>query len=812
MKRTLTRQLTVLLTTLLVQAPAAAGRQQPQQTPAPSRPAPTQTPTPAPVQDVPDWLQNLPSGPAPSQGPIQILPPGVPQTVEHDEDDVVRITSNLVQIDAVVTDKKGRQVTDLKPEEFEILADGKPQKITNFSYVRNVAEPEAAPAPPAGDSSGVAGAAPPPARLRPEQVRRTVAFVFNDLEMSWESVYYARNAIKKFVEEQMQPGDFVAILPTSGGSGALQQFTNDKRLLAAAIKNLRWQPRFGGAGVRPFEAPSFDTRNFDPRSFDTPFAARSPLEDSEAERYYRTQRRERFSVGTLNALDAVVGALRDLPGRKSLVLLSDGIPLPPPEEDTGRVLAGINRVIESANRASVIIYTVDSRGLQTLNLFDAASSGLPSPQQMMALSTSRARELSDSQIGLRKLAEETGGVAYVNSNDIGGGVRRALEDQRGYYLIGYRPDEETFERDTGRLRYHKLTLRVTRPGLKVRTRQGFFGFTGKTLTPATVPRTRAQQLRAALVSPFPAGGVGLRLTSIFGRDPKQGAYVRSFMHIDGRDLTFRRQADGTYKSVIDVVALTFGVKGLIVGEVNVTHTLKATERGYKHIQEAGLLFNMVVPTKKPGGYQLRVAVRDSSTERTGSASQYVEVPDVKKGRLALSGLVVKAFEAAPAAPPAAPAPKRPAAAAPPEPETAAPAENVPPPANVPAPEATKDEGPAPPSSDPQGTPAVRRFRRGAVVDYGFYIYNAKADRADGKPRLQTQMRLFRDGKVVFEGKLQPFDARPLNVEGDIGAGGRFRLGREIVPGEYALQLVVIDTLAKEKHRVATQWIDFEVVE
>ena len=798
MKRTLTRLLTILLTSLLVQAPLAA-RQQPQPTPTPAQPAQTQTPTPAttpaPAPDVPDWLKNLPTGPAPSQGPIQIVPPGVPQTVEHDEDDVVRITSNLVQIDAVVTDKKGRQVTDLKAEEFEILADGKPQKITNFSYVQNVPDPEATPAPLAGDKSNVA--APPPARLRPEQVRRTVAFVFNDLEMSWESVYYARRAIQKFVEEQMQPGDFVAILPASGGSGALQQFTNDKRLLYAAIKNLRWLPQFGRNNIRPFEAPNFDTA--------------SAFEESEAERSYFTQRRERFSVATLNSLDAVVGALRDLPGRKSLVLLSDGIPVPPPEEDSGRVLAGLNRVIESANRASVIIYAVDSRGLQTLNIFDAASSGAPSIEQMSSLMSSRGRELSDSQVGLRKLAEETGGVAYVNSNDIGGGVRRALEDQKGYYLIGYRPDEGTFDPVTGRMRYHKLKLNVTRPGLKVRTRQGFFGFEGKSVTPATVPRTRAQQIRAALVSPFPAGGVSLRLTSFFAHDRKEGAFVRSFIHIDGRDLTFRRQPDGTYKSVIDVVALTFGTKGLVVGEANTTQTVTVSERAYKQILQAGILYNMIIPTKKPGGYQLRVAVRDTTSERTGSASQYIEVPDIKKGRLALSGMIIKSEEATPAQPVTPVPTPKPKPAAPPEPETAAAAENVPP-SNVSKPEEPPAEGPALPPANPQGTPAVRRFRRGSVVEYGFYIYNAKQDRAGGKPKLQTQVRLFRDGKLVFEGQVRPFDAQPFNVQGDIGAGGRLQLGKILVPGEYALQMIVTDLLAKEKQRVAAQWIDFEIVE
>lgn len=348
--------------------------------------------------------------------------------------------------------------------------------------------------------------------------------------------------------------------------------------------------------------------------------------------------------------------------------------------------------------------------------------------------------------------------------------------------------------------------------LKVRTRRGFFAFEGKSVTPATVPRTRAQQLHAALVSPFPAGGVSLRLTSYFGNDRKEGLFIRSLVHVEGRDLTFRRQPDGTYKSVLDVVALTFGARGLVVNEANVTHTVTATESVYKQILSAGLLYNMVVPTNKPGGYQLRIAVRDSASERTGSASQYVEVPDVKKGRLALSGIVIKLEESTLAGQPAAsvPAPKRPAS--PPEPVTAAEAENVPPPSNVSAPEATLANGPAPPPSDPQGSPAVRRFRRGSTVDYGFFIYNSKADRADGKPRLQTQLRLYRDGKLVYEGKVLPFDAQVQNIQGDVGVGGQLYLGKVLVPGEYSLQMVVTDLLAREKQRVAAQWIDFEIVE
>ncbi|HEY0170257.1 MAG TPA: VWA domain-containing protein, partial [Pyrinomonadaceae bacterium] len=213
MKRTVPRALTLALAAALLQTAAPA------QTPSPTTPAQT-------------W---------PPAAPPTMQTPPAERDVDADADDVVRITTNLVQLDAVVTDKQGRQVTDLKADEFEVLVDGKPQALTHFSYVSNVGATR-----PAAAADAAPGPGAPPARLRPEQVRRTVAFVFNDLQMSWESVHHARRAIKKFVDEQMEPGDLVAIIPTSGGSGALQQFTSDKRLLGAAVKNLRWYPQFGG--------------------------------------------------------------------------------------------------------------------------------------------------------------------------------------------------------------------------------------------------------------------------------------------------------------------------------------------------------------------------------------------------------------------------------------------------------------------------------------------------------------------------------------------------------------------------------------
>src|SRR5881227_2557408 len=181
-----------------------------------------------------------------------------------EKDDVVRITSNLVQVDAVVTDKKGNPVTDLRPEDFEIYEDNRPQKITNFSFVsvEPGAQPAGTPAPESATAhahtrTGEAVAPVPPVHLRPEEVRRTFALVVDDLGLSFESMHFVRNALRKFVDEQMQPGDLVAIILTGAGVGALQQFTSDKRLLYAAIDRVKWNSR-GRAGIAAF-APIEDS-------------------------------------------------------------------------------------------------------------------------------------------------------------------------------------------------------------------------------------------------------------------------------------------------------------------------------------------------------------------------------------------------------------------------------------------------------------------------------------------------------------------------------------------------------------------------
>ncbi|MDQ1557388.1 MAG: hypothetical protein QOD32_448 [Pyrinomonadaceae bacterium] len=745
------------------------------------------------------------SQPAPAQtAPRQTTPPPASQQPAPDDDgddEVVRITTNLVQVDAVVVDKKGKQVTDLSADEFEIFEDNRERKITNFSYVLNETEPRpAAETNVASRKSGDKTVVPPPApprRLRPEQVRRTMALVVDDLGLSFESTSFVRESLRRFVNEQMQPNDLVAIIRTSAGVGALQQFTSDKRQLHAAIDRVKWY--MGGRGGVSVFAP-----------LDGGASQPLPGKETEEDRQVRGAdaiaaeledfREEIFAVGTLGALNFVVRGMRDLPGRKSVLLMSDGFALYTTDRGRGRsdrVLQSLRQLTDLANRASVVVYSIDARGLIVPG-FSAADnlSGL-SAQQIEDNMRERSNMIFDTQSGLAYLSQQTGGFLIKNNNDITGGIRRVVEDQKGYYLLGYRPEGATFDR-----RFHRISVKVKRPGLKVRTRTGFFGIRDEETRP--LRRTREQQLLAAITSPFASPEVRLRLTTYFGNTAGDGSFMRSMLHLDAKDVKFSQEPDGKYKAVLDVVAVTFGDNGRIIESLDRIHTLTLPENLYRRVLRDGITYNMNVPVKKAGAYQLRMAVRDTATERTGSASQFIEVPDLKKNRLALSGLIMTGADEATAkvgakvgATDTAAADASPASAT--EENGGAAASGV----NATA--AEVDE------ADALSGPAVRRFRQNAGLALGYAIYNARLDKATGRPQLTTQTRIYRDGKLVFGGKEQPVDVQmPYSDLKRIGILAQLQLGTLLAPGEYVLQIIVTDTLRNDKHRVATQWIDFEV--
>lgn len=717
--------------------------------------------------------------PAPAQEPATKPARQQPTPSPQDQDEVVRITTSLVQVDAVVTDSNGQQVTNLTADDFEVREDNRVQKITNFSYVSTESRLPI----PATASRNVPGNVPlvPPRRLRPEQVRRTIALVVDDFGLSFGSIHFVRQALRKFVDELTQPDDLVAIVLTSGSAGALQQFTSDRRILYAAIDRVRWNPRSRGQGEAP--APGFG---------DSTQTVLGNLQQF---------REDLFTVGTLGTLRYIVGGMRQLPGRKSVLLFSDGFKifltnLPPlnmnnpdtgrdPSDTRDRILDSLKRLTDLANRSSVVIYTLNASGLKTYNE-DAATdlSGMRLNQggdQFTDRLLNKRIDSFDSQTGLSYLGQQTGGFSVYGTNDLVSGIKRVLDDQKGYYLIAYHPEESTFASGKeGYKHFHKIVVKAKRPGLRVRSRTGFYGVPDEVARP--VPRTRNEQLIFALDSPFKATGIDLRTTSLFANDAQTGSFMRTLLHINARDLTFTEEPGGWHASSFDVLAVTFGNSGQVVDQMGRTHTIRVGEKAYSRIIEHGFDYLITVPVKKPGAYQLRVSLRDTASERLGSASEFIEVPDLTKNRVALSGIILSGSE---------PAAQR--------------GENAPTPAQAlaqPESEVT--------AADTQAGPTLRRLRRGMTLKYAYVIYNAQLNRATQKPQLTTQMRLYREGQQIFAGRVQPLDSTGQKDFKRIEVDGGLIIGPQLAPGEYVLQVTVTDELDKGKYNTTTQWIDFEI--
>jgi VWFA-related protein len=369
--------------------------------------------------------------------PLALSIPLAAQNPERpDPGPVFRLSVSLVQVDAVVTDRKGRPVTSLGPADFQVFQDGKPQPVTAVAYVRTDDRYV--------DMTGAPELVVVP--RSPREARRIIGVVVDDSRMTFESIYRTRMGLRRFVDADLQPDDLVTVVTTSGMRGTSWPFTFSRPELRAAVGRLRfslWNASAAGA-LEPLE----HTFGLLP----TPF-----------ERF----REEHFAVNALNRIADVIAAVRELPGRKTLLLVSEGFSVSGLSDS--RVRDAMYGLVDRANRAGVVIYAVDPRGLVFTGLSAADSAGSASAMaQTMARRTDALRQTQD---GLRYVAGQTGGFAVVNSNDMPRAFRRVMDDQRGYYLVGFQPSEDTF----GDRRFRRVKVKVMGKGLRVRTRAGFYG-------------------------------------------------------------------------------------------------------------------------------------------------------------------------------------------------------------------------------------------------------------------------------------------------------------------------------------------------
>lgn len=712
------------------------------------------------------------------------------------EEDVVKISTALIQLDVVVTDKNGRLVTDLKPEDFEITENGERQTITNLSYFSgqklSVADANLT-------SVGNVNSAMPTIG----EVRRTVAVVVDDAGLSAQSINLVKKELIRFINEQVQPNDLVAIIKTSGSVGVLQQFTTDKKKLLETIENLRYQP-ITGSGLSPFAPISISFAE----QIQTNMGGGELSDKSKAILEQRTNveflnnlnKNLVVTAGALGVLNSTIAAMSRMPGRKSVLYVAEGVFSLFDSVNSGSMnnrnakggsLAGLvnsggassifadsreleeklRGITEIANRATIAVYTLDPRGTATIN-FSAADQmrGGITDRDGGGLNESdmaaRSNSFRASQLGLKFLSDETSGKAFINTNDIGKGLRETLDSQNGYYVLAYQPDTETF--DAGKRRFNKLNIKVKRPNVNVSYRSGFFNVaeTAEEKTAETPERVFLQRL----FSPYKYSDVDLKIASIYAAD-EQATTVRSFISIEPRSLQFVDSADGADKTAqFDVVAVAFNQDGIPISQVGKRFDIKVSQKGYEKLLADGIASSLSFATKTKGAQQVKVAVRDVNTNRIGTAAQTVEVPDFDKDSLGLSGILLQN-------------------------NTMAEWQN--------AQSGKSSISPADVANRMQTNTARRQFKKGTVLSFNYAIYSAPSFRS----KAQTVFTVFKDGQQVFSGKAEELNIASAGKMQRINRGGAFLLGTDMASGKYVLQVSVSGDGIKE---AKIQQIDFEL--
>ncbi|HEX9761200.1 MAG TPA: VWA domain-containing protein, partial [Candidatus Acidoferrales bacterium] len=447
---------------------------------------------------------------------------GAGQAPPGKQEAVIRATSRLVVVDVVVHDRNGAPVTDLTREDFTILEDRKPHEISVFSLnrtttVENLGEPQ----PPLTYSNRASPGSAAPASV-------TIILV-DALNTNFGDQSYAREQILDFLDK-VQPTDRVALYALGTTLTVLHDFTSETTLLRRALR--RHQPR----NPNDLGGPLPTTTSSVPPGLDAPPGGMAGGPQTLGEFLEEAARnQDNFQIDTrvrrtLWALEAIANHVVNVPGRKNLVWVSSGIPfafgqfdLPAPlqvSRDRQQYYREIERASRAVNNANLAIYPVDARGLigaVTDPNFNAPGNISITPtrefgggQGAMPVPMTTLADIAPTQDTMRMLAENTGGRVFLNTNDISGAIRSAVEDTRATYTLGYSP---THGRWDGR--FVNIRVQVNRPGVQVRHRRGYYALPDA----SAAASDRQAALREAALSPLGAAALAIQVRLLPGAKP-----------------------------------------------------------------------------------------------------------------------------------------------------------------------------------------------------------------------------------------------------------------------------------------------------
>jgi VWFA-related protein len=563
------------------------------------------------------------------------------------DDDVIRINTDLVQTDVVVLDRQGRFVDGLQRDQFELRVDTQPQTISFFERIMAGTLAE--------EKQLAVGRAQPSVTsvsLRTAETsehQRTSAFFVDDVHLGPEEILRARKLLQGFVDNDMLPGDQVLIASASGQVGFLQQFTNNKQMLRAAIARLRYQsqarldtPLLPMTG---YEALAVDRNEWSVinkkvnevlANYSLPNTRRERIADlkARAEQEVRNAARQilqqarHIDQSMLTTLESLARGSAGIRGRKLLFFLSEGFVI---DRRSSDIQDRLQRVVDAAARNGVVIYTVDPRGLSAA-FADASSEVVATESHVDTTST----DISVSHQVLVSLAADTGGRAILNNNNLEAGISKAFEEVSNYYLLAWHPDVV----EQGKPKFRQLRVSIKgRPDLKVLARRGFFSSSYQPSkenarqgneTSVSLPTSA---LNKQLNSPFVRHDIPVSLYSSFTNDVQRG----SVLTVSARLRVVAPESSERSTPDIDVVYVVLNHEGKTVAGSRQKLTEAPTIDKARSL--AGFLSESSVPLA-PGLYQIRVAAQDNHDGRIGSAFDWIEIPKFEPKHLSLSSLLL----------------------------------------------------------------------------------------------------------------------------------------------------------------------------
>src|ERR1700735_964892 len=537
----------------------------------------------------------------------------VPLSSQQTSDYTLRVESELVLVNVSVKDKRGNIIANLKPEDFTILEDNKPQKVISFDIenMGTVANQDVSQAKPLLDSppapTGAASANMASTNSQNQFKDHRLIILFFDLSsMEPDEIDRAVTSAEHYVDTQMAAADLVSIVSLGSSLLVNQDFTSDHELLKKQLQ------AFGEGGGQGFEEVTSGTTE-GTQDTGQPFT----VDDTEFN-IFNTDRR-------LEALRSVAEQLSHVQQKKSLIYFSSGM------DRTGiENQSELRAATNAAVRSNLAIYTMDLRGLQALVAGgEAQNASLRGTSAYSGQSTINALNSNfTTQETLVTLASDTGGRAFLDSNDFTKIFKGVQQDTSTYYLLGY---HSTNQASDGH--YIPIVVKSSIPGVKIDFRRGYYA-------PADFKHStsddKERQLEEELASELPATDLPLYLGVAYFRMENNKFFVPISLVVPGSQIPFVRSSDRD-KATLDVIGIVLDNEHHPLNRIR--DTVKLAVSTTADVQKKNVQYDTGMSLLS-GKYHLKFVVRENQTGRMGSFETDIEVPDLKSLPLKMSSVVL----------------------------------------------------------------------------------------------------------------------------------------------------------------------------